>query len=141
MSYNSTPLQELNGRYLKEPDFSCFYLQLINFLFFFFPLCGYLCWTSLVVHMVKNLPAIQETQVRSLGQEDLLEKEMAAHSSILAWRIPRTEEPSRLQLMGSQSQTQPTKEHNKNLCYFFITYHSFLSCLTLSRTQSELKQL
>ena len=52
--------------------------------------------------MVKNLPAIQETQVRSLGQEDPLEKGMAAHSSILAWRIPWTEEPGRLQSMGSQ---------------------------------------
>ena len=46
--------------------------------------------------MVKNLPAMQETQVQSLGQEDLLEKEMAPHSSILAWRIPRTEEPGGL---------------------------------------------
>ena len=46
--------------------------------------------------MVKNLPAIQETQVRSLGQEDLLKKRMAIHSSILAWRIPRTEEPGGL---------------------------------------------
>ena len=52
--------------------------------------------------MVKNLPAMQETQVQSLGQEDPLEKEMAAHSSILAWRIPQTEEPSRLRSMGSQ---------------------------------------
>ena len=52
--------------------------------------------------MVKNLPAMQETQVQSLGQEDLLEKEMAPHSSILAWRIPRTEEPGGLQSMGSQ---------------------------------------
>ena len=43
--------------------------------------------------MVKNLPAVQETQVRSLGQEDPLKKEMAVHSSILAWRIPWTEEP------------------------------------------------
>ena len=43
--------------------------------------------------MVKNLPAVQETQVRSLGREDLLEKGMAIHSSILAWRIPWTEEP------------------------------------------------
>ena len=51
---------------------------------------------------VKNLPAMQETQVRSLGQEDALEKEMATHSSILAWEIPRTEEPGRLQSMGSQ---------------------------------------
>ena len=53
----------------------------------------------------KELPAMQETQVKSLGQEDLLEKEMATHSSILAWRIPWTEEPSGLQFMGSQSWT------------------------------------
>ena len=46
--------------------------------------------------MVKNLPAIQETQVQSLGQEDSLEKGMATHSSILAWKIPWTEEPGRL---------------------------------------------
>ena len=50
--------------------------------------------------MVKNLPAIQETRVQSLGPEDPLEKEMAAHSSILAWRIPWTEEPGGLQSMG-----------------------------------------
>ena len=48
---------------------------------------------SLVPHSVKNLPAMQETQIQSLGQEDLLEKEMGSHSSILAWEIPRTEEP------------------------------------------------
>ena len=53
-------------------------------------------------HWVKNLLAVQETQVWSLGQEDPLEKEMATHSSILAWRIPWTEEPGRLQCMGSQ---------------------------------------
>ena len=52
--------------------------------------------------MVKNLPATQETQVQSLGQEDPLEKEMATHSSILAWRIPQTEEPGGLQSIGSQ---------------------------------------
>ena len=51
--------------------------------------------------MVKNLPAIQETQVQSLGGEDPLEKEMATHSSILAWRIPWTEEPGGLQSIGS----------------------------------------
>ena len=50
--------------------------------------------------MVKNLPAVQETWFQSLGQEDLLEKEMAAHSSILAWKIPWTEEPGRLKSMG-----------------------------------------
>ena len=52
--------------------------------------------------MVKNLPAMQELQVQSLGWEDTLEKEMAIHSSILAQRIPWTEEPGRLQSMGSQ---------------------------------------
>ena len=56
--------------------------------------------------MVKNLPGMQETWVQSLGQEDPLEKEMAAHSSILAWRIPWTEEPGRLQTMGSQRARQ-----------------------------------
>ena len=63
-------------------------------------------WTtwsaSLVVQMVKNLPAVQETRVWFLGWEDPLEKEMATHSSILAWRIPWTEEPSGLQSKGSQ---------------------------------------
>ena len=52
--------------------------------------------------MVKNLPAMWETTVQFLGQEDPLEKRMATHSSILAWRIPLTEKPSRLQSMGSQ---------------------------------------
>ena len=52
--------------------------------------------------MVKCLPAVQETRVRSLDQEDPLEKEMATHSSTLAWRIPWMEEPGGLQSMGSQ---------------------------------------
>ena len=52
--------------------------------------------------MVKNLPAIQETQVQSLGQKDPLEKGMATHSSIVGWRIPWTEEPDGLQSVGSQ---------------------------------------
>ena len=55
-----------------------------------------------VAQMVRNLPAMQETLVRSLGQEDPLEKVMAIHSSILAWRIPWIEEPDGLQFMGSQ---------------------------------------
>ena len=53
--------------------------------------------------MVKNLPAMQETRVQSLGWEEPLEKGMATQSSILAWRIPRTEEPGRLQSMGLQA--------------------------------------
>ena len=56
-----------------------------------------------VAHMVKNLLAMQETQVRSLGWEDPLEKGMETHSSILTWEIPRTEEPGGLQSMGSQT--------------------------------------
>ena len=59
-------------------------------------------WTSLVAQTVKNLPAMRETWVRSMGQEDPLEKGMATHSSILAWRIPLTEEPGGLQSVGSQ---------------------------------------
>ena len=57
---------------------------------------------SLVAQRAKRLPPMRENWVRSLGQEDALEKEMATHSSILAWRIPWTEEPGGLQSMGSQ---------------------------------------
>ena len=62
-------------------------------------------WASLMAQWVKNLPAVKETweaQVQSLGSEEPLEKEMATHSSIFAWEIPRTEEPGRLQSMGPQ---------------------------------------
>ena len=58
--------------------------------------------TSFVAQLVKNLPAMQKTWVQFLGQADLLEKEMATHSSILAWRIPWTEEPGRLWSMELQ---------------------------------------
>ena len=56
----------------------------------------------LVAQMVKHLPTMRETRVQSLGQEDILEKEMVTHSSILAWKIPWTEKPGRLQAMASQ---------------------------------------
>ena len=59
-------------------------------------------WEPLVAQTVKSLPAVQETQVRSLGWEDPLEKEMVTHSSIPAWRNPWTEESGGLQSMGSQ---------------------------------------
>ena len=59
-------------------------------------------WASLLAQMVKRLSAMLETQVRSLGREDPLEKEMATHSSTLAGKIPQTEEPGRLQSMGPQ---------------------------------------
>ena len=68
--------------------------------------CAFFCHlipACLVAQMVKGLPAMWETQVRSLGWEDPLEKEMATLSSTLAWKIPWTEEPGRLQPMGSQS--------------------------------------
>ena len=102
----------------------CRLSKYIKICFVFFPFkcelwfsnLKYLLWLCLRVHVlhrmivkglpggsvVKNPPAKQETQVRSLSQKDLLEEEMATHSSILAWEIPRTEEPSGLQCMRSQ---------------------------------------
>ena len=59
--------------------------------------------TSLVAQMVKHLPTMQETQVRYLDQEDSLQKEIATHSSTLAWKLSWTEEPGRLQAMGLQT--------------------------------------
>ena len=59
-------------------------------------------YSEAMAQTVKRLPAMQETQVQFLGQEDPLEKEMAIHSSTLAWKIPWTEEPDRLESMGSQ---------------------------------------
>ena len=64
-------------------------------------------WASLVAQMVKHLPAVQETWVQSLGREDLLEKEMAIHSSTLVWKIPWMKEPGRLQSMGLQPFPSP----------------------------------
>ena len=66
---------------------------------------------------LKHLPAMRETQVRSLGQEESLEKEMATHSSILAWRIPWTEEPGRLQSIGGKE--SDTTERLTLSLYFF----------------------
>ena len=63
--------------------------------------------------MVKNLSTVQETWVQSLGKEDPLEKGMATHSSILAWEMPRTEEPGRLQSMGSQRVTETESNTHK----------------------------
>ena len=72
--------------------------------------------SSLVAQMVKRLPTMQETQVWSLGQEDPLEKEMETHSSILAWKIPRIEEPGRLQSMESQRVGHDKRLHYAMLC-------------------------
>ena len=85
------------------PLSSIFFVLLYIRPFFFLKFNFY--WSvviSLVAQMVKHLPTMQETGVQSLGQEDLLEKELATYSSILAWKIPWMEEPSRPQSMGSQ---------------------------------------
>ena len=76
------------------------------FLECFFLISNIEVWDSLVAQSVKNLPAVQETWVQFLGGKDPLEKEMATHSSIPAWRIPWTEEPGGLQSIGSKSWTQ-----------------------------------
>ena len=68
--------------------------------------------TSLVAQMVKRLPTMWETWVQSLGLEDLLEKEMATHSSILAWKIPWMEEPGRLQSMGRKESDTTERLHS-----------------------------
>ena len=81
----------------KEKDFSKD-MQQVNAFLVPLPAQG----ASLVARMVNNLPAMQETWVQSLGWEVPLEKAKATHSSILAWRIPWTEDPGRLQSMGSQ---------------------------------------
>ena len=76
--------------------------------------------TSLMAQTVKHLPTMRETQVQSLGQEDLLEKEMATHSSILAWKIPWMEKPGRLQSMGSQ---RVGHDRVTSLSVSFIAFH------------------
>ena len=73
-----------------------------NVLVFYFRTHISYSWASPMAQRVKHLPGMQETWVRFLGQEDPLEKEMAIHSSTLAWKIPWTEKPGRLQSMGSQ---------------------------------------
>ena len=84
---------------------------------------------SLVAQRIKHLPAMRETRVWSLGWEDPLEKEMATHSSILAWRIPWTEEPGRLQSTGSQRvrHNWATSLHFTSLCIGDITFTSSFS--------------
>ena len=77
----------------------------------------YFTWASLVAQMVKNLPAMQETQVRSLGWEDTLKKGMATHSSILAWSISWTEAPGGLQSMVLK-ESDVTEQLTLSLSYF-----------------------
>ena len=85
-------LSDLALRLSQEFLTSMIYLNLKGIL----PTLSFTWWASLVTQMVKNMPTMQKTWVRSPGQEDPLEKGMAAHSSILAWRIPLTEEPGGL---------------------------------------------
>ena len=73
-------------------------------------------WASLVIQLVKNSPAMRETPVRFLGQEDPLEEGMAMHCSVLAWRIPRTEEPGGLPSTGSQRRTPRAAKHSTARC-------------------------
>ena len=95
-----------------QPGKYCLYIMLLN--------AVYSIWTtSLVAQSLKRLPAMSETQVQSLGREDPLEKEIATHSSILAWKISWTEQPCRLQSIGSQRvvhdwATSLTRYLNKN---------------------------
>ena len=97
-----------------------------------------LSWASLLAQMVRNLPAMQKTQVQSLGREDPMEKGMVTHSSILAWRIPWTEEPSRLQSMGSQRIGHDwvifTSLHFREIVKDWGAWHSAVHGLTKSWT-------
>ena len=81
--------------------------------------CSYY-WASLVAQMVKNLPAMWETWVRSLGWEDPLEEGMATHSSILAWRISWTEGPGGLQSLGSQ-RVDTTERLSIRACSYYCS--------------------
>ena len=98
---------------------------------------------SLVAQLVKKLPAILETQVQSQGWEDTLEKGMATHSSILAWRIPWTEEPGGLQSMGSQE--SDTTEHAhiytyKTISSIVSSYLKQYNCLFISFIKKKSKE-
>ena len=95
---------------------------------------------SLVSQMVKNLPAMREAWVRSLGWEDPLEEEMATHSSILAWRIPWTEEPGGLQSMGSQSDTTQRPSTSTHRSKKFCLQNVNLVCKSLADPLNQIMQ-
>ena len=88
-------------------------------------------WQPPMTQMVKNLPAVQETWVQSLGREDPLEKDMATHFSILAWRIPWTEEPGGLQSMGLQrvEHKSAINTHTHTRTHTHIPYRFAFNCL------------
>ena len=85
---------------------------------------------------VKNLPAVQKTQIYSLGQEEALKKEMATHSSILAWRIPWTEEPDGLQSMGCK-QSDMTEQLTLSLSIYIYSFPDFFSLIGYYRILSR----
>ena len=93
-------------------------------------------WASLVAQTVKNLPGMQETWVQSLGWEDTLEKGVAAHSSVLAWRIPWAEEPGGLQCVGCKEPDTPerlahitvTKLQRSDVTAEFYTVSTIIQC-------------
>ena len=89
-------------------------------------------WASLVAQMVKNLPATQETWVQSLGWEDPLEKGMATHCSILAWRIPWTEEPGRLYSLWGHKESDRTEQ---------LTLLDYLVMLSRYHTEDALVEM
>ena len=90
--------------------FSCIYhCKEVLRRYFFKVIFRCILTASLVTQMVKNLPAMQETRIRSLDQEDPLEKGMGTHSNILAWRIPQTVESGKLQYIGSQKRLPQTR--------------------------------
>ena len=95
--------------------------------------------------MVKKLPEMWETQVQSLGQVDPLEEGMATHSSIFAWRIPWTEEPDRLQFVGSQNQTRLSDSdfhfHHISFMPLVVNVSVNMESLNSDRLPSSLKSL
>ena len=97
-----SPVLEADALTSEPPGKPCLCIRYwVNFSFYF-SLVATVEFASLVAQMVKNLPAMPETWVQSLGWEDPLKESMATHSSILAWRIPSTEEPGGLRSVGSQ---------------------------------------
>ena len=101
----------------------------------------YMYRASLIAQMVKRLPTTRETQAQSLGQEDPLEKGMATHSSMLAWRIPWTEEPGSLEFMGSQELDMTERLNHHSGAHFYRNLFAdhpskfFSFCFTERRPQ------
>ena len=94
-------------------------------------------WASFVAQLVKSLPAMQETKVWFLGWEDPLQKEMATHSSVLAWRIPQTEEPGRLQSVGSQELDTTERLSTHTHCFMSGFNCCFLTCTQISQEAGQ----